>query len=609
MPWHLGGIGMRRPLTLKCSPWLVAALLPVVLLPTGPAAAGVPEYMKINAAVGLGVEVKGTVNADGLLEADDIEALPEPRSPKLRGALEKADAAAGYVVMFGRRIALTADTEYAAIDAAGLKPGRRVEVSCRVRDGLWSAKAIEGGDIKDSDKVKGTITEMWADGVAPDTLSLDGLLILLDEQTDVADAGRSDAARQKYLYGHLGVEDAAALSRGHALADGRLGLRVQYRQDLVDKHDLDLTSAYDSDIRSTRPELKVTAFGFASQALRGMVEMRLRRTYVVDSDLGLDHEDTEIQLRQAYVLWRDIARRDMGLSVGRQKLKEERQWLWDEYLTAARFHHYGSDLLTWQVTWIDPIDPIKDSFATWRDLFVAVDVHADEDNVMSAYVLRRWDSDETRNREPVWWGARYLGEPLRRTMAWADVAIMRGTDKHTPLRAWAFDVGGTWQPPRLPWNLTLIGGYAFGSGDAHDSPDTDGEFRQTGYEDNSMRFSGVTGVKYYGALMDPELSNLAVVTLGIGVRPLHDLSLEILYHGYRQDWAEDDLRGSLVDPPPPPHGVSTNVGWETDLVVAARNIWGAARAAWTIGVFEPGDAYAPRRDRAVLNKIEIKVEI
>jgi hypothetical protein len=585
------------------------AVLALALLVAAPAAAGSPEYMKIDLQVGLGVEIKGELNADGFVVAEDIEALPQPRSPKLRGKLTAVDREAGAVEMFGRRIAITDRTEFEFTQFADLKPGRRYEISCRVKDGVWSAKSVEGGDIKDSDKIKGAITAMWVDGVAPDTLSLDGLLVLLVEQTDVAEALLQRDERQYDLFGRLSVTDATALGRGHSLAGGRLGVRLQYRQDVVDERDLDLTSLYDSDLRTTKPELKVRAFGFASDDVRGMVELRVRRTYVLDSDLDRYHEDGEIQLRQAYVLWRDIARRDMGLTVGRQKIREERQWLWDEYLTAARFFHYGSDLLTWQVTWIDPVDPLKDKFATWRDLFVGVDVHADEDNVFSAYALRRWDSDEARNREPVWWGLRYLGEPLRGATAWFDAAVMRGTDKHTPLRAWAFDVGGAWSPAGLPWNATVIGAYAFGSGDAHDSPDEDGEFRQTGYQDNSMRFGGVTGAKYYGALLDPELSNLAVATVGLSVRPLRNLSFELLWHGYSQDWSEDDLRGSLIDPPARPNGYSTDIGHEIDLVVGARKLWDVVRASWTVGVFEPGEAFAPRRERAVLNKIEIKVEI
>ena len=80
--------------------------------------------------------------------------------------------------------------------------------------------------------------------------------------------------------------------------------------------------------------------------------------------------------------------------------------------------------------------------------------------------------------------------------------------------------------------LTL--GFAFGSGDRNPDDGTDGTFRQTGLQDNEWDFGGATDFKYYGEVLDPELSNLAILTAGVGIRPSDKFSLDLVYHYYLQ---------------------------------------------------------------------------
>ena len=78
------------------------------------------------------------------------------------------------------------------------------------------------------------------------------------------------------------------------------------------------------------------------------------------------------------------------------------------------------------------------------------------------------------------------------------------------------------------------------------------------------RFGGAVSQKIYGALLDPELSNLEVTTLGVGTRPAPDASFEVIWHRYRQQAAHDNLRGSnLVDPPARPNGASRDLMAQT----------------------------------------------
>ena len=60
----------------------------------------------------------------------------------------------------------------------------------------------------------------------------------------------------------------------------------------------------------------------------------------------------------------------------------------------------------------------------------------------------------------------------------------------------------------------------------------------------------MTDFKYYGHALNPELSNLLIVTVGLGVRPTARSSFEVVYHYYRQDEALAELRNSNLDVDP-----------------------------------------------------------
>jgi alginate production protein len=148
-----------------------------------------------------------------------------------------------------------------------------------------------------------------------------------------------------------------------------------------------------------------------------------------------------------------------------------------------------------------------------------------------------------------------------------------------------------------------------GSGNPPDDDGRDHDFRQTGYEDNSSQWNGVSQVRYYGALLDPELSNLTVFTAGAGVRPVPQASIETLYHRYRQYYAVDETRGALIDPPARPNGIDPELGDALDVVLGVSELWGRVTAAWTFAWFFPGPAFAPREETAFLHRFELRVTI
>ena len=65
-----------------------------------------------------------------------------------------------------------------------------------------------------------------------------------------------------------------------------------------------------------------------------------------------------------------------------------------------------------------------------------------------------------------------------------------------------------------------------------------------------------------------ELSNLLIVTLGLGLRPTVRSSFEVVYHYYRQDEALAELRDSNLEVEP--DGRNKELGQALDLVFGRR---------------------------------------
>ena len=168
---------------------MALGLTAVTILSWSVAFPGELRYMQLT--VGQSVEIKGEWQKDRIFKADDVELLPGERRPKLRGAISELDSTTTSIMLFGRWIRITDETQFldagrAEAEFKALKPKDRVEISCKIDStGTWFARHIRTKKVKASDKIKGTISRLALDGRSPDTLSISGLLILVTDATDV----------------------------------------------------------------------------------------------------------------------------------------------------------------------------------------------------------------------------------------------------------------------------------------------------------------------------------------------------------------------------------------------------------------------------------------
>jgi len=302
---------------------------------------------------------------------------------------------------------------------------------------------------------------------------------------------------------------------------------------------------------------------------------------------------------------------DLDLQLGRQDFDDQREWIYDENLDALRaFWSMPGFAIEGSVgTQIGGNSDPRDRGNLNASLYVSN--NSRKKHLASWMFYRDIDAYTTGNRDfqaqdTLHVGLRALGEWIPDTKSWAEGALLFGDREGRRLRAWAYDVGTTWEPDFAnPFYFTV--GYALGSGE-ESSTGTDTRFSQTGFEDNSARYGGVSSFRYYGELLRPELTNMGIFTTGIGAKITNNLSVDLVYHNYRLDVVTDDL--SFYNPDdytnidPDSIAAEPDLGWETDLVFGMRGFKG-----WDFKLifayFEPGDAL-PGQEGAFFSRFQMR---
>lgn len=403
------------------------------------------------------------------------------------------------------------------------------------------------------------------------------------------------------------------------------------------RRNLDLNSARDRDRLVHDHELQLEArlrpaadTEVFLQAVGLSTSRRTRGTPGVDRSQRLERGQT-------WVKFSHLGGTPWSLQIGRLALVDRRAWWWDDDLDAVRVQVRGTNWLldtglAQQVARLSAADDgvapglrgLRRWFGTARwqlaprhalDAFWLVARDGSGTPVPGQQVDDE-DAADTSDLDARWLGLRASGEHRAaagwRLAYWADAALVRGRERRTAwaeqadgrlaagattarrLRGQALDLGTTLRLPLLG-NPSLSLGYARGSGGER-SDRLDANFRQTGLQENKARLGGVKRWRSYGELLRPELSNLAVSTLGLGLRVLETSSVELVAHGYRQPVPQALLPGARLSAAP--QGLNGDIGHEVDLLLALR-AWQHWEFTLALARFRPGAAFASnRRDAA-----------
>jgi alginate production protein len=345
--------------------------------------------------------------------------------------------------------------------------------------------------------------------------------------------------------------------------------------------------------------------------------------------------DYYVERDEMWLVSEDVLGSGVSVELGRLDFEDDRRWWWDDDLDAARVSWetestevsvaLARELISDRSdrSWVDPNDDgvlrvlgelswdfRRGQAAEW--FVLAQDDHSRREQLGEVRGKEREDeSDATL----LWLGARLMGVfdlgPHGLFGYWLDAAWLQGHERFAEyeevsrrrsrvdrvgerdVRGWAFDLGLGWILP-LPWEPRIFGGYALASGDPAPESGTDRAFRQTGLQANEAGFGGVERFPSYGLVLDPELSNLGIVTLGVGLSLLRASSLDLVYHYYRLAQPADSLRDARLEAEL--DGVHRGVGHALDLVLALEE-WERFEFDLALGALRLGPAFGANQGR------------
>lgn len=376
---------------------------------------------------------------------------------------------------------------------------------------------------------------------------------------------------------------------------------ISYRQDA------DLNNQVKDNLLLLLPELN----GFLTYRPTEWLEATVEMIFAVEipaigqGNVTLPNGDTQfvegtsvsLIVDQAFVTLKEVID-PFALTLGRRNFEDDRHWLYDESLDV------GLLSLGWK-KWYAEASVGRAAFTSWdltnsedtdriNNYILYAEHRGVEDIKFAGYTVVRDDRDDEEGT-PVLIGVRSLGNPSRSFSYWADLAYLTGKDASSRrFSAVGVDFGGTYRFTSLPFVPNITMGFAYGSGN-NPTDSTNHEFRQTGLQSNEARFAGVSEFKVYGEALDPELSNLLILTAGVGFRPMRDISVDLVYHRYWLDQFAEELRNSPITAlmNQDPTRLSKDVGDAFDVVVGFRNIFGLRRLGidFRLGWFFPGKAF------------------
>lgn len=408
---------------------------------------------------------------------------------------------------------------------------------------------------------------------------------------------------------------------------GEVSSELQYR------HGYELAPNADDDDFKFAPEMKLEAVLDIDAKTVAFASAKLVADTTIYKQGGGADSEAGAELSEIWLLRTGLFNTPLAVQAGRQQVKERREWWWDDELDAVRLHYFGKKVTAFLGAGRDlghystlgrrePEDRKLDRFfgnVTWdwadrQEIGIFGLVQRDKSSRYAVGDVIREDQVDATDANLNWIGLRGRGRIKAKfpgkTYYWFDIARVSGAELDYDLaafntgsevvtaatrrriRGWAFDAGASIELPfKFKPYLTL--GYARGSGDKR-AGGRDTRFRQSGLHNNNGKFRGLSRFRYYGEVLRPDLSNLAISTVALGI-PVKETSwVELVWHRYRQPVADDRIAGTRLDMDP--NGISRKIGNEFDMVVSHRpsKVWDFEL---TGGAFKAGEAFGAQQGR------------
>ncbi|MDX1735519.1 MAG: alginate export family protein [Halioglobus sp.] len=512
---------------------------------------------------------------------------------------EVTTSVAGDLHILGKRLRLSDATEYRNL-APGDLEGMRVKVEGLYMDDHGFAVdtvSVRGpGRERITGRIDGVLT--IGDGYL---LKIMDILVFVD--ADLVLGLERPLEQYAVVPKRTTLREEQAPSEDDQFGEGvrigqavRVATMVETRFKREDNYNLDEEEREDRDdlgvAARTRVMLDPSAYGITAQ-----LEFRYNRLWRDDDEDGsLDTADS--RMGESFLSFNGALGDDFDMYLGRMDFDDRREWLYDQNLDGLRlFWKIGDLVAEASATTILSDGNLLEENTDNYTLYLS-----DARQNYAAYVVHRKTS-RPFEQNISHFGLRAFGEWPKNHDNWLEVAAIHGSrkdqDGKATLGGWAIDAGTTW---RIGDHWYLTGAWAYGTGDGDTNDGSDNNFRQTGLQDNNGKFGGVTSFRYYGELVDPELANLHIATLGLGYRFNKESSLDLVGHYYRQDEPARKLIDSDLDMKA--NGIDRELGWEVDAILGWR-----PSPTWDLelvyGWFKAGKAFEDASDASV-GKVHVR---
>ncbi len=552
----------------------------------------------------------------------------DPRRGRITGSVSRLDRKNRWLWIGPIAIHWREKTRFRRLSDRELAPGTVLKVRVKVsHDGTILARSIER--VSQATATDAIVVE----GVVTHESPLDeeyNLLVVLGLPLKVPDRLTNPALRLIRRQDDARPEDQFRISvLGRPLIiGGEVGVTPRFEKDFKldpDREDDRLRVGYQFQLE--------LFYAFSKNLLlflEGLGGGRLEAYHEGGRDKTVERR---LRRGETWLFWGDVFDSGISLQIGRQRFQDRREWWWDANLDAVRLY-YTRPFFQFQAalaheafvrgTDEDEIVPTEDDV-----LRILSQTHWEwhRQHRLSLFFLHHLDYSETgepgreirdsdldrRDARLTWGGIRatgmwHLGKRHLPLEYWIDTAVVGGreirvffedTDRddrkrierieRRSLTGVALDTGLILETS-LPLHPTFTVAYAFGSP----------QFRQTGLQDNNVRFRGVDRFRLYGELLRPELSNLHILTASIGLPLLQSSSVEILFHQYYQVDPEPALVNARLRAEP--DGKHRDLGQEMDVIFGIEE-WKHLELEWVFGIFRAGSAFGARQGRIAWNTI------
>ena len=462
-----------------------------------------------------------------------------------------------------------------------------------------------------------------------------------DQDEDAKPTTALDRARD---LGLSGDDNRPGDQRETTLLGKRLILGGEISTSLRGRSHYDLERGADDDDLRFSPESKFEAIWLPSETSVVFASVRASAEQDVAREGGNVGSEAGVALDNLWWLKADLFGTPLAIQIGRQRLRERREFWWDDTVDGVRLHYFGKKVSAYagigkpvaHFSKLGRVDPEEKGLLrafgnlAWEwdkrqhvELFA---LHQDDQSrrYSVGQIIDRDRADEADARL-TWVGARARGcvKPglLKRLCYWGDLAQVRGVELKYDLdglnarqqrvddvdrvrvHGWAYDTGINLELP-LKFRPVLTVARARGSGDKPRTPGIDGAFQQTGLHANDSKYRGPSRFRSYGEVLRPDLSNIRITTLALGLPLGKSRWIEMLWHKYRQPVTDNRIAASPIGENP--DGTDRRLGEEFDINLSHRG-----QTGWefelTAGAFRAGPAFGLETGRwAGLAEVKIK---